>query len=154
MPWGRVPMKDASSGDTPGGAARARGSRGFRMGQPGRGNARPPAGEHIAGEEGTRGTETSQYPEEKKAEAIPPVAASDRGEAQTGGIRSAGVVGRTSGGHGGPVRSGLERPAGAGESPVGGFSMASVRTRVPRGTSNPAGIWEDHLPRLNTLCHR
>ena len=26
-------------------------------------------------------------------------------------------------------------------------------TRVPLDTSNPAGIWEDHLPRLNTT-HR
>ena len=31
----------------------------------------------------TRGTETSKYPEEKKAKAIPPVAASEKGEAQT-----------------------------------------------------------------------
>ena len=26
-------------------------------------------------------------------------------------------------------------------------------TRVPQDTRNPAGIWEDHLPRLNTT-HR
>ena len=26
-------------------------------------------------------------------------------------------------------------------------------TRVPQDTCNPAGIWEDHLPRLNTT-HR
>ena len=32
--------------------------------------------------EGTRGTETSKYPEEKKANAIPQVAASERGTAQ------------------------------------------------------------------------
>ena len=31
----------------------------------------------------TRGTETSKYPEEEKAKAIPPVAASEKGEAQT-----------------------------------------------------------------------
>ena len=31
----------------------------------------------------TRGTETSKYPEEKKAKAIPPVAASEKGAAQT-----------------------------------------------------------------------
>ncbi len=31
----------------------------------------------------TRGTETSKYPEEKKAKAIPPVAASEKGTAQT-----------------------------------------------------------------------
>ena len=33
--------------------------------------------------EGTRGTETSKYPEEKKETSIPQVAASERGEAQT-----------------------------------------------------------------------
>ena len=31
----------------------------------------------------TRGTETSKYPEEEKAKAIPPVAASEKGTAQT-----------------------------------------------------------------------
>ncbi len=41
----------------------------------------------------TRGTETSKYPEEEKATAIPLVAASERGPAQTGGACSAGVVG-------------------------------------------------------------
>ena len=34
----------------------------------------------------TRGTETSQYPEEKKANAIAPVAASESAPAQTGGV--------------------------------------------------------------------
>ena len=34
----------------------------------------------------TRGTETSHYPEEKKIRMIPPVAASERGGAQTGGV--------------------------------------------------------------------
>ena len=34
----------------------------------------------------TRGTETSHYPEEKKITMIPPVAASERGGAQTGGV--------------------------------------------------------------------
>ena len=33
----------------------------------------------------TRGSETSQYPEEKKPNGIPPVAASERGIGQTGG---------------------------------------------------------------------
>ena len=33
----------------------------------------------------TRGTETSQYPEEEKSNEIPLVAASERGRAQTGG---------------------------------------------------------------------
>ena len=34
----------------------------------------------------TGGSETSQYPEEKKSNEIPPVAASERGPAQTGGF--------------------------------------------------------------------
>ena len=65
----------------------------------------------------TRGTETSKYPEEEKATAIPLVAASERGPAQTGGACSTGVVGPQ---HGStrPSRSGLERPARDGDSPV------------------------------------
>ena len=43
--------------------------------------------------EPTGGTETSQYPEEKKATATPLVAASERGPAQTGGTCLSGVVG-------------------------------------------------------------
>lgn len=43
---------------------------------------------------GTRGTETSKYPEEKKVKTIPKVVASEIGEAQTGcsnifGVRTA-----------------------------------------------------------------
>ena len=34
----------------------------------------------------TRGTETSQYPEEKKTKVIPQVVASERGGAQTAGV--------------------------------------------------------------------
>ncbi len=34
----------------------------------------------------TRGTETSKYPQEEKVTTIPPVAASERGGAQTGGV--------------------------------------------------------------------
>jgi hypothetical protein len=41
----------------------------------------------------TGGTETSHYPEEKKATATPPVAASESGTAQTGGTCLSGVVG-------------------------------------------------------------
>ncbi len=36
------------------------------MGEPGGGNAPSPAPEHIGCEEGTRGNDTSEYPEEKK----------------------------------------------------------------------------------------
>ena len=40
---------------------------------------------------GTRGTETSKYPEEKKETSIPKVAASEIGRAQTRGFRIFGV---------------------------------------------------------------
>jgi hypothetical protein len=39
----------------------------------------------------------------------------------------------------------MERPAKEGDSPVVERREALVGTRVPQGTSNPAGIWEDHL---------
>ena len=40
---------------------------------------------------GTRGTETSKYPEEKKTKVIPKVVASEIGEAQTAGSNTYGV---------------------------------------------------------------
>ena len=43
------------------------------------GECRPPHTEYIGVLEPTRGTETSQYPEEKKTTVIPLVAASERG---------------------------------------------------------------------------
>ena len=42
-------------------------------------------------EEGTRGTETSKYPEEKKEKSISVVAASEEERGQTGRLRSSGV---------------------------------------------------------------
>ena len=53
------------------------------MGQPGRGHTLSPAAESIGRTERTRGTETSQYPQEEKSNEIPLVAASERGRAQT-----------------------------------------------------------------------
>jgi hypothetical protein len=50
------------------------------MGKPGRVNLSA-VGEYIASEQPTQGTETSKYLEEKKANAIPLVAASERGQA-------------------------------------------------------------------------
>ena len=47
----------------------------------------------------------------------------------------------------------MESLATEGESPVGVKAMILASTRVPQDTSNPAGIREDHLPRLNTT-HR
>ena len=46
----------------------------------------------IVLEEGTRGTETSKYPEEKKETSIPLVAASEEGRGQTESLRTLGVV--------------------------------------------------------------
>ena len=47
----------------------------------------------IVLQEGTRGTETSKYPEEKKEKSIPVVAASEEGRGQTDGLRTVGVEG-------------------------------------------------------------
>lgn len=44
--------------------------------------------EFIGGVKPTRGSETSQYPEEEESEAIPSVVASERGRAQTGAVSS------------------------------------------------------------------
>ena len=48
----------------------------------------------IVREEGTRGSETSKYPEEKKENSIPLVVASEKGRGQTRGLRTPGVAGR------------------------------------------------------------
>ena len=56
--------------------------RGFPNGATRRERSRHPG---VSGER-TRRTETSKYPQEEKVNTIPPVAASDRGRAQTGGV--------------------------------------------------------------------
>ena len=61
------------------------------MGEPGWGNAQSPMNEYIVHEEGTRGSETSKYPEEKKENSIPLVVASETGRGQTGCLRTTGV---------------------------------------------------------------
>ena len=63
------------------------------MGEPGRGNARSPTNESIVREEGTRGSETSKYPEEKKENSITLVVASEEVRGQTVGLRTGGVAG-------------------------------------------------------------
>ena len=77
--------------------------------------------------EPTQGTETSKYLQEEKSNEIPQVAASERGRAQTDSFRGIGVEGPVWGivphVHEVRSRSGLERPATAGESPVGEGSM-------------------------------
>jgi|BioPla2DNA2_1021312.scaffolds.fasta_scaffold56011_1 hypothetical protein len=63
------------------------------MGQPTGRNGPVPLPEPIGQEEGTRGTETSKYPQEKKERSISSVAASERERAQTIYLRINGVVG-------------------------------------------------------------
>ena len=63
------------------------------MGEPGWGNAQSPQDEYIVLLEGTRGSETSKYPEEKKENSISLVVASEEERGQTGGLRTTGVEG-------------------------------------------------------------
>ena len=53
------------------------------MGKPGCSNVQSSQVEYIGLEKGTRGTETSKYPQEEKETSIPKVAASEMGRAQT-----------------------------------------------------------------------
>lgn len=53
------------------------------MGKPGSRHGLSPAAEHIGSVEGTRGSETSQYPQEEKTTVIPGVVASETGSGQT-----------------------------------------------------------------------
>ena len=53
------------------------------MGKPGGSNVPSSMNESIVHEKGTRGTETSKYPEEEKTKVISLVAASEREGAQT-----------------------------------------------------------------------
>ena len=63
----------------------------IRMGEPGWGNTQSLPSEYIGWIEGTRGTETSKYPEEKKEKSILLVAASEEGRGQTERLRRFGV---------------------------------------------------------------
>ncbi len=55
------------------------------MGKPGQGHTWSSRAEYIGAWRRTRGTDTSQYPEEEKSNEILLVAASERGTAQTDG---------------------------------------------------------------------
>ena len=63
--------KDATNGETRRGVVRTRRSVDIRMGEPGMRNSMSSMDEHIVHERGTRRTETSKYPEEKKTKVIP-----------------------------------------------------------------------------------
>ena len=85
------------------------------MGKPGGSHVPSLPDEKIVRIEGTRGTETSKYPEEEKETSIPKVAASEMGRAQTEDLSS---------GLWTPIRrrihsgSALESAAAEGNSPV------------------------------------
>eukprot|EP01025_Chloroclados_australasicus_P029051 TRINITY_DN2888_c0_g2_i1.p3 TRINITY_DN2888_c0_g2~~TRINITY_DN2888_c0_g2_i1.p3 ORF type:complete len:123 (-),score=8.68 TRINITY_DN2888_c0_g2_i1:106-474(-) len=121
------------------------------MGKPNPGNAGLATVEHIGRERGTRGTETSKYPEEKrlfrkqwraKAEKPKPLrlrlqwgCRTDRRQLFESGTA-------------------LERPTEEGESPVGEIEQLLVGILSTTEHANSVGNWEVHLPRLNTLDDR
>ena len=63
------------------------------MGQPGIPNRMSSRAEYIGAAKRTQGSETSQYLQEQKSSEIPPVAASEKGRAQTVLRDRNGVVG-------------------------------------------------------------
>ena len=79
MPWQSEAMKDVVNCDKPRGAVKQAVIRGFPNGETWQGNTLSSVGEYIAAGGHTQGSETSQYLQEKKATAIPLVAASERG---------------------------------------------------------------------------
>ena len=81
MPRRQEPKKDGANTEMPRGAVSGRRSGDVRMGEPTHCHGCVHLTESIGGVRQTRGTETSQYPEEKKTRVIPSVAASERGGA-------------------------------------------------------------------------
>ena len=71
----------------------------------------------IVRQEGTRGSETSKYPEEKKENSISLVVASEEERGQTVSLRTHGVEEQRHTTIGEP--NGLERPVREGDNPVG-----------------------------------
>ena len=122
-----------------------------------------PVTESIGHEEGTGGTETSKYPEEKRAKAYSPSSGERTGKslnlyrASLQALRcrgcgtGPGVLESTRGvTNVSSSRTRLERRAAGGKSPVGERRNAPGRHPSTAGHANPAGIREVHLPRLNT----
>ena len=107
------------------------------MGEPGRGNARSPTNESIVREEGTRGSETSKYPEETKENSSSLVVASEEERGQTVGLRTHGVEGRQELkiGDPKPMESGSED----GDRPVG---ETENRESVPEYRGTREILWE------------
>ena len=114
-------------------------------------NARIAAHESIVRGGETWGTETSKYPQEKKTTVIPQVVVSERGAVQTVPevTLGCGVADRRERAE--PSRmKGWKAQTAEGKSPVCERRGERPVSRVPRGTWNPVGSREDHLPRLNT----
>ena len=131
------------------------------MGQPGRSHVRSSRAECIGPLKRTGGSEPSQYPQEEKAIAIPSVAASERGTAQTIQVQAGrrclgGVVGRCSSrlppirgvtNHQ-PSRRSLERAAIEGDSPVSErFDDSLAMLPSTTGHEKPRGNLGRPLPK-------
>ena len=118
------------------------------MGKPGGSHVPSLMDESIVHAEGTRGTETSKYPEEKKETSISKVAASEMEGAQTrehahwgcGPAESGDIVSRRA----------LESADKERKIRVGENEKTEAGTRVPQDTRNPAGSRGAHPPRLKT----
>ena len=107
------------------------------MGEPGCGNAQSSVDESIVHERGTRGSETSKYPEEKKENSITLVVASEEVRGQTMSLRTHGVAG---------LRqltiadlNRLEKRTEEGDSPVG---EGEDREQVPEYRGTREILWE------------
>ena len=107
------------------------------MGEPGCGNAQSSTDESIVCEKGTRGSETSKYPEEKKENSISLVVASEEERGQTSGLRTTGVEGRRHLTIADPKF--LERDAEEGDRPVG---EGEKREQDPEYRGTREILWE------------
>ena len=87
-----MPKKDVASCEKLRGAASGHRSVDIRMGEPGRLKGGHRQMNKIVWTGGTRGTETSKYPEEEKERSILLVAASEEGRGQTDVLRKIGVA--------------------------------------------------------------
>ena len=110
MPWYEKLMKDATTCDKPRIGGNNLRPVDLRIGQPVPSNVGTSTSESIGCVKTTRGTETSQYPEEQKSTEILLVAVSERGRGQTAGACPCGVVGPQHGMHDARVkRPGMAR---------------------------------------------
>ena len=91
----------------------------------------------IGQAEGTRGSETSKYPEEKKENSIPLVVASEEGRGQTDRLRTVGVADRQRATTDEP--NDLERSVREGDNPVGEVDNSEPNPEY-RGTREI--LWE------------